>query len=134
MNFYEKLCNIPGVILVPVQHDSIDLIKKSLAVATITGTVGWESINFEKPVLTYGICWFRELPGVYKYNEVRQFENILTKPSTKTDVRNRTIEFLSKCSIEGYVDYDYCLANKNFDLKENTQLLSKFIINFLENS
>lgn len=132
VNFYEKLCNIPGVILVPVQHDSIDLIKKSLAVATITGTVGWESINLGKPVLTYGTCWFRELPGVYKYDEVQRFENILSNPSTKADVKNRTIDFLSSCSIEGNVDYDYCLTSKNFDLKENTQLLSKFIIKFME--
>jgi hypothetical protein len=52
--FYEKILKMPNVVLAHPGVSSWEWIKKSVFVATITGTAGIEGIYFEKPVLSYG--------------------------------------------------------------------------------
>ena len=43
--FYERLAGIPQVELVPRKLDTYELLRRCRFAATITGTIGWESIT-----------------------------------------------------------------------------------------
>jgi len=54
LSFYKRLRALPNVSLVEVEGNTQLLINKSLAVVTITGTVGWEAIIRGKPLVIVG--------------------------------------------------------------------------------
>jgi hypothetical protein len=62
--FYKAVASVPGTYLVPLERDTFDLIDNSLAVATITGTVGLEALCRGKKVLIFGDATYREFSGV----------------------------------------------------------------------
>ena len=64
--FYEDLNNNPKVRLMPLDYDPFTLIKNSKAVATVTGTVGWEAMSLGKPVIIFGLAWYEKYYGVLK--------------------------------------------------------------------
>lgn len=61
--FYRRLASLPSVCLVSRGKDSFDLIKGAEAVATITGTAGWEALCLGRPVLTFGNAFYRHAAG-----------------------------------------------------------------------
>ena len=63
--YYERLARIKNVKLIPVGTHSLSLINKSVAVATVTGSAGWEAIFISKPVLVFGYPWYRDCHGVF---------------------------------------------------------------------
>jgi capsule polysaccharide export protein KpsC/LpsZ len=51
------------------------LIDNAVAVATVTGTAGWEAINRGTPAITFGSAWYRDAPGVYRidtYSDLKE--------------------------------------------------------------
>ncbi|MCI5059465.1 MAG: hypothetical protein MRY79_00170 [Alphaproteobacteria bacterium] len=50
-DFYKKIAQMPNVVLVDHEEDSHELIKHASLVVTITGTVGWEALLHQKPLL-----------------------------------------------------------------------------------
>tara|TARA_Y100000741_G_C18261811_1_gene560763 strand:+ start:3163 stop:4698 length:1536 start_codon:yes stop_codon:yes gene_type:complete len=62
ISFYKKLLNIPNVELVAPNLETRILIENSSIVTTIAGSVGFESIIFKKPVLTFGNTPYEFLP------------------------------------------------------------------------
>lgn len=57
-DLYDDLAKCPRVKLIPTEVNTFDLIKHSQAISTITGTVGWEAIVRQKPVIAFGLCWY----------------------------------------------------------------------------
>lgn len=64
--FYDDLLKFPNIRLVPLTTDSYSLIANAKAVATISGTVGWEAMARRKPVLLFGLSWYENYSGVLK--------------------------------------------------------------------
>lgn len=56
--YYRRLKSIPQVKLISPYIDSHNLIPKAAAIATISGTMGWEGILYEKPVVTFGRAFY----------------------------------------------------------------------------
>lgn len=67
--FYDDLLKNPRVRFVPFEIDSFSLIKYSLAVSTVTGTVGWESVLRKKPVIIFGLIWYECMRGVLRVKD-----------------------------------------------------------------
>ena len=63
--FYNKIIQIPNVELVPIDFNSFDLIDNSIAVASITGSIGWEAVNRGKNALCFGYSWMRNCEGIH---------------------------------------------------------------------
>jgi hypothetical protein len=63
--FYDDLVAFPNVRLVPTTLSPFHLIDHALAVATVTGTSGWEAVVRGKPVLTFGHAWYNGCDGVF---------------------------------------------------------------------
>jgi hypothetical protein len=65
IDFYDDLASLSNVKLLPIPASNIDLIDHSEAVATVTGTGGWEALLREKPVLVFGYAWYKDCKGVF---------------------------------------------------------------------
>lgn len=64
--FYLDLKAIPGVRLIPKDFNSMELTDSCRAVATVTGTAGWEAVCRGKPVMLFGTSWYLGCEGVYR--------------------------------------------------------------------
>lgn len=62
--FYEQLAAMYNVAFVPPRVSTFDLIRACRAVATITGTAGFEAFVLGKPVLAFGDVFYRKFPNV----------------------------------------------------------------------
>ncbi len=62
--YYKELKKIPNVKIVRPTLKSFDLIRRTKLTITTTGSGGWESILFKKPVITFGKVFYNELSAV----------------------------------------------------------------------
>ena len=69
-DFYQRIANLPGVVLVPRSMSSQELIEKCAAVATVTGTAGWEALFKGKAVLLFGHIFYQFAPGVIRVRTI----------------------------------------------------------------
>lgn len=63
---YDDIVKLPRTQMIPLDTDVFQLIDQAAAVATVTGTVGWESIAKGKPVIIFGLAWYEHYKGVLK--------------------------------------------------------------------
>ncbi|MFH1101124.1 MAG: hypothetical protein V1726_03705 [Methanobacteriota archaeon] len=64
-DFYDDVVLLPNVRFISLSCTSFDLIDHSKAVATVTGTSGWEALCRGKPALIFGHPWYRYCEGVF---------------------------------------------------------------------
>jgi Capsule polysaccharide biosynthesis protein len=70
LEFYQALRAIPSVRLLGPDEDTWALIRGASAIAVITGTMGWEGLMFERPVVTFGEVFFNHHPSVLRADKV----------------------------------------------------------------
>ena len=63
--FYDDLAKKPNVTLVPISKSPYDLIDHAKAVATLTGTTGFQAVNRGIPALIFGYPFYRGCEGVF---------------------------------------------------------------------
>ena len=68
--FYNEIQKFKNVKLISKTVNSFDLLKNSIAIATATGTVGWEAMFRDKPALIFGEAFYQNAPHVYKVSTV----------------------------------------------------------------
>jgi hypothetical protein len=66
LDYYRRLRAVKNLRLITPYWDSHDLIKRSSAVAVISGTAGWEALLYGKPVLTFGEVFYNAFDEVYR--------------------------------------------------------------------
>jgi hypothetical protein len=79
IEFYKKIKKLPNVRLINPWIGINDLIKKSSAIAVLTGTTGLEAIFWEKPVIMFGKVFFDIYPGIYKVNNLNELPDLINK-------------------------------------------------------
>lgn len=72
--FYSDVAALPNVQLIPMGMSSFDLIDRSRAVASVSGSVGWEGVNRGKPALIFGDAWYQACAGVYRVDTEQALE------------------------------------------------------------
>lgn len=130
--YYRSLTQIPHVELVATNVSTVDLTKHSAAVATISGTAGWEALCLGKPVITFGVCWYRGFEGVYPFHTVDNLEYLLAS-NVERAPQEQAFERLVKSTIDCCVDPAYVAFQKCFDHNRNTATINTFIHEFLRN-
>jgi hypothetical protein len=83
--FYREMASIPGVVVIPIEAPSDSLIANSLAVATITGSSGWEALKIGKPVLLFGNMWYEFHASCYKVRSVKDVNKALEAIQARND-------------------------------------------------
>ncbi|MBN2059268.1 MAG: hypothetical protein JW882_02520 [Deltaproteobacteria bacterium] len=67
--FYDYIVSLPNVEFVPLSYTSFDLIDASIASATVSGSVGWESVVRGRPSFLFGHAWYKDCEGVFCTSE-----------------------------------------------------------------
>lgn len=76
-SYYKELLAIPNVKLLNPYLRSPEVVKKSRLNFAITGTVGWESILHQKPVITFGHIFYNSLSFVKQCHDIEQLPYII---------------------------------------------------------
>jgi hypothetical protein len=65
--FYRLIAALPNVFWVPDETSSAMLVERAALVASLCGTVGYESLLVGKPCLYFGDPWYAGLPGAVRF-------------------------------------------------------------------
>jgi hypothetical protein len=76
---YEALSRTPGVTLASLDSDHFGMLDRAAAVATLTGTAGWEAVVRGKPVLCFGEAWYQSAPNVWRVHTAEDCRKSLEK-------------------------------------------------------
>ncbi len=79
IKFYQEMLAIPNVRLITRKYNTFELTKNALAVATATGTVGWEALFKGKPVLMFGHYVYQYAPGVLQISTIEDCQSAIRK-------------------------------------------------------
>jgi hypothetical protein len=131
--FFRRLKCIKNAKYLSGNYDTYSLIANSMFVSTITGTSGWEAITGGKNVLVFGNPWYKNLPGVFPYNDDFNLKDIL-RYSMDHSLLEKEFNNLLKITGEGVIDDTYCSLVENFDESENSQNITNSIIKILGES
>jgi len=95
---YDEILKLHNTILIPSNADSRELIASSQAVATITGTAGWEAVILGKPILYFGYPWYQDCPGTHQIFSVQQANFILSNLTAHTASEQEILQYLATLS------------------------------------
>ena len=112
LNFYKQLLALPNVRIIKRDYNSYTLIDHSLAVATATGTAGWEGFLRMKPVLIFGYYFYQYAPCVFQIRSLRDCREAISQIiEGKVIPELKNIKFFLKATegftSEGYIDIRY---------------------------
>lgn len=125
-DFYDDMAALPNVTLASMHTASFDLIDHSQAVATVTGTVGWEAINRGKPVLIFGYPWYRGGEGVFQISSAQSCREALQAIQDGYTIDREKLRLfayaLEQTGIPGYVEAH--LKIRKISDQENAALIA----------
>ena len=122
-SFFQRLNAIPNAMLVSSSLDTYELIRRAVAVATVTGTAGWEAINLGKPVIVFGHAWYEALPGVIKYDQGFTFDKVLNVRIDRKSVVDGYRRLL-RYSSPGVVQSAYFGLQPDVGIEKNNELVA----------
>jgi hypothetical protein len=109
--YYDKIASMPKVHLVPLSYTSFELIDHAKASATVSGTVGWESVVRGIPALLFGHSWYRDCKGVFVTHTVEACMQAVQKIQSGFRVNRDEVkcfaQIVERCSVKGYIDKLY---------------------------
>lgn len=128
--FFHRLNRIPQVELMPSYASSPDLLARSVAVANVSGTVGWEAVTAGKPVLCFGAAWWSGAPGVTRYRPGLTFGEVLDNTPDRAEVE-RYVGRLQARSHAGNVQRHFARADADHPDDENATDVARTIVALL---
>jgi hypothetical protein len=127
-NFFARLRAIPNAVLVPLETDTFELIRRCSFVATVTGTAGWEAINMGKPALIFGKAWYENLPGVFKYRSAMKIEDMIGAAIPRSELESAYRRLMAKTR-PGVVSSPYFKLVPGIDVHANNRKVAAAIEN-----
>jgi hypothetical protein len=133
LDFYDRIASMHNVELVPLSYTSFELIDHAKASATVSGTVGWESVVRGKPALLFGHSWYRDCKGVFVTHTVKDCKDAIQKIQNGFQVDQNELICFAKVvedfSVRGYIDKFYEKMNI-VSHEENVENLARAINEF----
>ena len=122
---YDYFASHPCIRLISFQTNSFELIDRSAAVATISGTVAWESVIRGKYAMMFGFGWMRGCEGVLftstNTDIERALEIIASNRRPNIEKIKSFASALESISFNGAVGGTSSLRNKGISVEENGQ-------------
>jgi hypothetical protein len=133
--FYKMVSDIENVILVSAETNTFELIDSCEAVATITGTVGWEAFFQGKPALVFGNVFYKYFPGIYPIVSIADMQSAIENIFSEKKVYNkqnvfRCLKALDVGALDGTVDDGYLTIS----LSQDSRRHSKDFLRILKNA
>jgi len=110
-SYYADLLQIPKVQLISLVNDPFEIIDNAQAVATISGTTGWEALVRGKPVITFGKTWYNDCIGVRHIKDeaecTRAINHIIKNPRVEEKLIKLFVQAIEESGVPGFVDIYY---------------------------
>jgi len=134
--FYQQFLDIPRVKLMPYEHNTFRIMEGASAIATCTGTVGFESMFRNLPVIMFGHRFYQYGPGVHLVHTTedckKAIESIFEKGETPDLKDAKTfLRALQVVSINGALT-DLFQSLSNLSEQENIANVSFALRKYLE--
>lgn len=111
-DYYQQIAKFKNTYLAPVNISSYDLINKAQAVATATGTAGWEAIMRSKPALVFGYIWYMYCEGAFKVSDADSCRQAINKIAQGYKIdQQKVINFLAALDNNSIRARDYKTRN-----------------------
>ncbi len=130
---YRRLHVDSRTVFINPELNSFSLITKSLAIATITGTTGWEGFLNNKPILMFGSYFYQDAPGIYKVKSIADAKNALAaildkKECTTNQMVIAFLKAVEENSFPGFVDSRYSPLSGLTDEENCTNIANAFSV------
>lgn len=119
--FYKNLSGLQNVVLVDHRTPSIELIKKSVAVVTLTSTVGYEAIILDRPVFTFGNVFYNECDYVVQLSAEENISELIEKTISVYDKTSEEYQHNRDAFIAAVLDTLFT-GNYNWHIKDPSVL------------
>lgn len=122
---YARIRNCFNVRLIHPLQDPIPMVENASAVATISGTMGWEGVLMEKPVVTFGDCFYNAYPQVTVAGQLaksewpRAFRDALTTFRPDRELLLKYIAAILEKTYAGYFSLDHPLIDPERAMRED---------------
>jgi hypothetical protein len=113
VDFYNDLSKYSRVRLVPLEIDSFSIMHDAKAVATVSGTVGWEAVLHQKPVITFGLCWYEGMKGVLRITNEESAMHIKSFIEDYKYDEHAILAYLFAIADQSFIAYHYDGFTKN---------------------
>ena len=134
IEFYNMIASMPKVELVPLNYTSFELIDSAKASATVSGTVGWESVVRGKPALLFGYSWYKDCKGVFVTHTIEDCKKAILRIANGYTIDTNDVRCFAKvvesCSVRGYIDKLYDKMNL-ISVEDNLENLARAIHEFV---
>ena len=80
LTLYKLIKNIKGIKFVETKYNSLELIKNSLFIATITGSVAIEASILGKKSLAFGKPWYMGCPNTFIWDADITYNQLIHSP------------------------------------------------------
>ena len=140
-DFYRQISELKNVIMIDPMKKGLDIIKKSKAVACLTGSSGWEAAVMGIPVISFSKNnEFNILKHVYVINEFDSLRNIFKViddnyfPNDKTMIDGAKFYSAYLKKFIDVKDYNYLtpLAKSMYQVPRNFKKVAKILFQDLE--
>ncbi len=135
LNFYREMAKLPNVVLVSRKFDTYKLIQNCKAIATATGTAGWEGLFRQKPVIMFGEFYYQYADGVFRIQTINDLKNAIEQivnqkviPELKST--KLYLKAFEKLTLPGY--YNNVYYQKSIYDPMNTERIYSYIKNKIE--
>ena len=135
-SFYQRLLAIPQVRFISIDVSTFELTQHAAAVAAVGGgTAGWEALQMGKPVMSFGLAWYRNMPGCFAFETVGS-----NLPQALQSFRFDRValqrEFHKRCRSfwPGILHVDYATTIPNYDPDASMVTAVKSILSYLEHA
>lgn len=131
-NFYNELLKINNLRLIKKDFSTLNLIDNSIAVATMTGTAGWEGFLSGKPVLKFGNSFYQYAPGVFLVKSSDDcrlaLDAILDGFQSNSENIKRFLKACEMSSVNAWTLEEHKKLLSNNTLEENSSNLCEAVI------
>tara|TARA_R110002096_G_scaffold408667_1_gene607882 strand:- start:1246 stop:2652 length:1407 start_codon:yes stop_codon:yes gene_type:complete len=123
------------VVFVPLETSTFELMKNAQAIATITGTAGWEALFKKKPVMVFGHNFYQYAPGVSLIKTKEDAQKAINDIIDETFVYDENklklfMQAVEDTAIKGHIDLLYKQVSK-ITTEESVINISYYINKFI---
>ena len=129
-SFFQRIRALSNVTWVPADTDTNVLSARAKIVATVSGVAGWEAIKLGTPAIIFGVTWYASMPGVFKYHDHIDIEEVAEFEINKEDLE-KSISYLFSKTHDGNIDKVYFKQVENFDRNMNAERVGRLISEIL---
>ena len=128
--YYDDLISIHNVVLARLDMPQFELIDNSNAVATLTGTSGWEACVRGKPVLIFGHAWYQGCEGVFYCGDSAQCQNAIEIIKEGCQINEKKVYYFLYClfknGFRGHLNVKR-FADMDSGIRSNVKHLTRII-------